>query len=139
MSTAVSASPRLLRRALAGNGLFSLSSGLVSLLWAEPLAGSPGIPSVPVLRIVGLVLMGYAGFLFWLASAPTGPTRLWRMAFLASALDGGWVIGSGVLLALPGTPWTVLGRWVIGGLAVIVAGWGLLQVIGLTRPLAVEA
>jgi hypothetical protein len=142
MSTVVSAgsaSPRLLRRALGGNGLFSLSSGSVSLLWAEPLARSLGIPSAPLLRAIGLALMGYSGFLVWLASGPTGPTWLRRMAFLASALDGGWVLGSGVLLALPATPWTTPGRWVIAVLAVIVAGWGLLQLIGLTRPQATEA
>jgi hypothetical protein len=147
MSTAVSAGSapsRLLRRALGGNGLFSLSSGLVCLLWAEPLTRPLGIPSVPLLRVIGLVLIGYSGFLLWLASrptGPTGPTPLRRMALLASALDAGWVIGSGVLLVLPAMPWTTLGRWVIGGLAVIVAGWGLIQLsqlIGLTRPQAVE-
>src|SRR5215813_9012933 len=115
--SAVSASSRLLRRALGGNGLFSLSSGLIALLLAEPLARSLGIPSVPALRVIGLVLMCYSGFLLWLTSGPMGPILVRRMAYLASALDGGWVIGSGVLLALPAMPWTTPGRWVIGGVA----------------------
>ena len=130
MSTSVLSSPLLLRRVLGGNGLFSLSNGLISLVWANPLALTLGVPSSFVLRAIGLVLMGYAGFLFWLAFRPTPQ---WRMALLASLLDGGWVVGSGVLLLLPGMPLTEVGRWMIGGLALLVAGWGLLQVIGLTR------
>jgi len=35
--------------------------------------------------------------------------------------------------ALSGIPLTAVGRWMIGGLALLVAAWGLLQVIGLTR------
>ncbi len=136
MSTSVLSSPLLLRRALGGNGLFSLSSGLISLVWANPLALMLGVPSSFVLRAIGLVLMGYAGFLFWLAFRPTPQ---WRMALLASLLDGGWVVGSGVLLLLPGMPLTEVGRWMIGGLALLVAGWGLLQVIGLTRLQTMEA
>ena len=130
MSTSVLSSPFFLRRALGGNGIFSLSSGMISLVWANPLALILGVPSSFVLRAIGLVLMGYAGFLFWLAFRPT---LQWRMVLLASLLDGGWVVGSGMLLLLPGMPLTEVGRWMIGGLALLVAGWGLLQVIGLTR------
>ena len=136
MSTSVSSSPLLLRRALGGNGLFSLSSGLISLVWADPLALLLGVPSSLVLRAIGLVLMGYAGFLFWLAFRPTLARR---MVLLASILDGGWVVGSGVLLLLAPMPLTEVGRWMIGVLALLVAGWGLLQVIGLTRLQPLEA
>jgi len=130
MSTSIASFPLLLRRALGGNGIFSLSSGLVSFVWADPLALALGLPSPLLLRAIGLVLMGYAGFLLWLAFRPT-PLR--RMALLASLLDGGWVAGSVVVLLLPGMPLTAVGRWMIGGLALLVAAWGLLQVIGLTR------
>lgn len=136
MSTSVLSSLLLLRHALGGNGLFSLSSGLVSLVWANPLALTLGVPSSLVLRAIGLVFMGYAGFLFWLTFRPT-PLR--RMARLSSLLDGGWVVGSGVLLLLPGMPLTAVGRWMIGGLARLFAGWGLLQMIGLTRLQTMEA
>jgi len=112
------------------NGIFSLSSGLVSLVWADPLAGLLGVPASLVLRVLGLGLLGYAGFLFWLAVQPT-PSR--RLALLVSFLDGGWVVGSGVLVLLASMPLTGAGRWTIGGIALIVAMFGVLQVVGLAR------
>jgi hypothetical protein len=136
MSLSLASSSLLLRRALGGNGLFSLSSGLVSLAWADPLALTLGVPAPVVLRVLGLVLLGYAGFLFWLTSHPR-PSR--RLAWLASLLDGGWVVGSGVLLLLPGMPLTGIGRWTIGGVALFVASSGVLQVMGLTRVQTREA
>jgi hypothetical protein len=135
MSTLVVASSLWLRRALAGNGLFSLGSGLLLLVWADPLALALDLPSTFLLRAIGLGLLGYAGFLFSLASRPAPR----RMAVLASLLDGGWVVGSAVVLLLHGMPLTSLGRWMIGGLAVFVAAWGLLQVIGRSRQQTMEA
>ncbi len=89
-----------------------------------------GVPAPLVLQVLGLGLLGYAGFLFWLALQPT-PSR--RLTLLVSFLDSGWVVGSGVLVLLPGMPLTGAGRWTIGGVALFVAIFGLLQVIGLTR------
>jgi hypothetical protein len=76
MSVSLVSSFLFLRRALLGNGIFSLSSGLLSLVWANPLAEMFGVPVSLVLQVLGLGLLGYAGFLFWLTLQPTPSRRL---------------------------------------------------------------
>jgi hypothetical protein len=95
-----------------------------------------GLPSSFLVRAIGLAFLGYAGFLFSLAVRPA-PLR--RMAVPASLLDARRAVGSVVGLLLPGLPQTSVGRRVIGALAALVAGWGLLQVMALARLQMMEA
>jgi hypothetical protein len=118
----------ILGRALLGNSFFSLTCGLSFIAGATALSTAFGIPFPLVLRLVGFALVGYALALFLLATR-TAIAKV--LALAASILDFGWVLGSLLLLLLPAMPFTVLGREVIGVLALLVAFFGITQLIGL--------
>ena len=120
-----------LRRALQGNALFSLLTGLAFTFAAGPIAGfiGPDIPSVIVL-IVGLGLLPFGYMVYRVAgqvdSAP-------QQARTITIMDISWVIGSFLLLWLGWSLFSVAGRWFIGLQAEAVATFALLQIIGLRR------
>jgi hypothetical protein len=118
----------LLGRALLGNSVFSLVCGLSFVAGATAFGAAFGIPFPLALQLVGFALIGYAIALFLLATRAAIAKVL---ALAASILDFGWVAGSLFLLVLPDMPFTVLGREVTGVLALLVALFGITQLIGL--------
>lgn len=118
----------ILRGALVANALFSLASGLLFVLGSGTVATWLGNVPPWMVAAVGSGLVAFAVFLIWEARQVTlrAAQALW-----ITLADVGWVLGSIVLLLLPGVPLSVTGRWMVGLVAVVVLGFAILQIIGL--------
>lgn len=121
---------KLLRNALRGNAIFCALSGLVVLLAAQALAPFTGIDNPAVFVVLGIILLPYAAFLFWVSAQETINRTFGRTAVI---LDVAWVIGSIIILAGNFLPLTVAGKWTIALLADAVAIFAIVQAIGLRR------
>lgn len=119
---------KLLRRALQGNALFSVVSGLLMLAMSRTVVEFLGLPDNVSLRILGVGLLGYAGWLSWNARR-----KIIKIvdARIAVVLDMGWVVGSYALLFA--VRFSVGGKWAVALVAEIVFLIGLLQWLGLRR------
>lgn len=86
----------LLRWSLRANGLFSVTSGLVFTVFAAAVTDRIGLPDPRVVGFVGLNLLGFAAFLFWVSSRPAIhlPT-----AMAIVYMDLAWVAGTVPLVA----------------------------------------
>ena len=125
-----SASTTLLQRALQGNGIFSLLSGLTFILAANPLATFLGGVSPTILMAVGVGLLIYAADLFFVARQ--NPIKsLYVQLFIAA--DVIWVLGSALLLMTNWVAFTNAGWWAVAIVADIVAVFAILQYVGLKR------
>lgn len=125
------AQPTLLRSALRANGVFSGLSGITFFVLANALSSWTGITPQVLISGVGVGLILFSGCLFWLATQQ--PIN--RM--LAGGVVAGdllWVVGSGALLAMgQSSPLTTGGSWLVAGIATIVAGFAIVQTVGLWR------
>jgi hypothetical protein len=119
-----------LRRAIQGNGAFSLTSGLVLALGAKPIAAFMGLGATAVFVTLGIVLLIYGADLFWVASKAEIDRRL---AWTAVILDILWIAGSYLLLLAGWLPLTVAGKWTIVLLAEVVSIFAIWQYVGLRR------
>ncbi len=120
---------QLLRRALRGNAIFSTVTGLTLLVGGgalDPVLGVPGW----VLRLVGFVLLPFAVGL-WVNASKEEVHR--GEAWVAVALDLGWVAGSAALVTLGLWPLTTVGTWTVIGVADIVLVCALAQALGLVK------
>lgn len=127
---AIAGRPSLLRRAMRGNAIFSLISGLTFALFSQPLSTLLGIPWPTALLVVGVMLIIYAADLAWVTSSEQFDIR-WGM--VAVALDAVWVIGSAVILMAGLLPLTTLGWWTVAIAADIVLLFAVAQAIGIRR------
>jgi hypothetical protein len=119
---------RLLRRALEGNALFSLVSGIVILSANQTLVEFLGLPSNASLTALGIGLLGYAGWLLW--NARREKIKIVD-AWIAVILDMVWVLGSyGLLFAVK---FSSGGKWAVVLVAELVFLFGLIQWMGLRR------
>lgn len=116
----------LLRRALGANALFSASCGLLLVGVSNWTAALLGDVAPWILRLLGVGLLLYAAFLFWIARQPTPPASY---ALLATGADLGWIVGSAVLLVFPVLSTTGVG--LVAGVAGVVLVFALLQLAGL--------
>ena len=126
----------LLRQALKANAVLSLTTGLILLLAAGPLAAwmSPltetafGLSVTTLLRLTGAELVAFAALPFWVCRRPRLSIPLTRLVIVLDLL---WVAGSAaLLLGLPGVL-TTAGLWVVGLAALLVLDFVLLQSFGL--------
>lgn len=119
---------KLLRRALQGNALFSAVSGLVMLAMSRAVVEFLGLPDNVSLRVLGVGLLGYAGWLLW-----NGRRKIIKIvdARIAVVLDMVWVMGSYALLFV--VRFSAGGKWAVALVAEIVFLIGLLQWLGLRR------
>jgi ribosome-associated toxin RatA of RatAB toxin-antitoxin module len=120
----------LLRRALLSNSAFSVLTGTLSLLLAGPLAASMGGFDPRLVAGVGPGLLAFAGLTAWTATRPRLSARL---ALAISLADLGWVAGSGVLVALAGDALSPVGVGVVLGVATVVLGVAMGQLLGIAR------
>jgi hypothetical protein len=118
----------LLRRALRGNALFSILSGVVILVTNRTLAEFLGLPGDADLTAVGIGLLAYAGWLLWNARRKT--IRVVE-AWIAVILDILWVIGSYALVFA--ATLSSGGKWIVGMVAEMVLLFGVVQWLGLRR------
>ncbi len=121
---------RTLKLGLIGNALFSFFTGISLLIAAEPIAKWIGVPDYRILAAIGLILIPFAVHL-WLAShrKPIQPGEIYYL----SAMDAFWVLGSGILLLTGWVPFTMAGVWTLAVVALAVADFMMLQLIGVLR------
>lgn len=125
----IGATARQLRLILRTNAAFSLLSGVVAIVAAEPVSELLGVDVSWLVRLVGVGLVGFAGGVLLIARA--APGRLHASALLVSAADFGWVAATAVVIA---------GGWLAGGgvamlgvVALVVAAFGIEQLIARHR------
>jgi hypothetical protein len=128
MNTIVQRKDILLRNTLKGNALFSLFSGVAAIAGASPLADFLGLEEPLALAVLGALLTGHAAILWWGATQAAIPRWLARYAIEG---DVGWIIAT--LIVLIADPWGFSneGKWLLAGIADIVAVFAILQYIGL--------
>ena len=126
----------LLRRALLANAAFSLVTGAGLLIFAAGLAPviGPGVAPV-VLTIMGGLLLPFGAFTAWLGTRPAPDTVL---ALLVSLADLGWVLGSGLLLAVAAGQLSAQGVALVVVIAALVLGFALGQLGGIAAVYATD-
>ncbi|HEY6250902.1 MAG TPA: hypothetical protein VI685_13155 [Candidatus Angelobacter sp.] len=119
---------KLLRRALQGNALFSMISGVAILAMNRTLVDFLGLPGNASLAVLGIGLLAYAAWLLW-----TATRRQIKMvdAWIAVILDMAWVVGSYALLFA--VQFSSGGKWVMVAVAELVFLFGVMQWLGLRR------
>ena len=121
----------LLRRALLLDALASGATALLLVLGAEALAGPLGLPAV-LLRVVGLALVPFVGFVGWLAIRTQPPRGAVRAVI---GLNAAWVATSVLFLGSGWVDPTALGYAFVVSQALVVALFAQLQILGLRRAL----
>ena len=130
MTAIIQRKDNLLRNTLKGNALFSIISAVAAIAGAAPLADFMGLREPVALAIVGVVLAAHAAILWWGAAQAT--ISRW-LAWYAIEGDVGWIIATIILLIVD--PWffSTGGKWLLAGIADVVAVFAILQYIGLRR------
>ena len=125
-----SSSSNLLRRALLGNCIFSMLSGLFFLLAANPITSFLGLDLPMMISVTGINLLLFAAIVYKVATAsPINRT----LALIIVALDVAWVVGSIMLIFANMVPLTTAGKWAIAIVADIVTLFAIAQYIGIRR------
>ena len=120
---------KTLRTALLSNALFSTLSGLTFIIFNQSLAELIGIDVPIIYQIIGVGLLGFAGFVAWVGTRNRINTFL---AAMISIADFAWVAGTLVLILLAFgvlQPTGILMLLVIAG---IVLFFALLQLQGIS-------
>jgi len=120
----------LLKRALTGNAVFSLLSGLVVVFANRWLVNFLGLSASISLGLgaIGISLVVYA-VLLWL-STRRSPIRI-SNAWLAVVMDVLWVLGSCALVMV--VPFSAAGTWTVILVADLVLLFAILQWLGIRR------
>lgn len=119
--------PNFLRRALLLDAAISGATGAMLALGAGFADELLGLPTA-LLREAGIVLLPFAAALLWLATRSRMPrAAVWTVV----ATNGAWAAASLLLLATPWVAPTALGYAFVIAQALIVAGFGELQALGL--------
>ena len=132
--TTINASP-LLRQALLADAATSGAFGLLMLVGAGPLSGHLGLPET-LLRIAGIALVPYAGFLGWLGVRGTILKPVAWAVVLGNAL---WVADSALLLMSGWVSPTSAGYAFVIAQALVVLMYAEFQYVGLRRSHAATA
>jgi len=119
---------KLLRRALQGNALFSVISGVAILAANRTLVAFLGLPNNASLAPLGIGLLGYAAWLGW--NAQRQKIKI-EDAWIAVILDMVCVAGS--YLVIFKASFTNPGKWVVMLVAELVFAFGVTQWLGLRR------
>ncbi|MCP4440639.1 MAG: hypothetical protein GY810_16965 [Aureispira sp.] len=118
---------KFLKNALLGNALFSIVSGLLIVIESNYLQELFGI-TFPF-WLIGAGLLPFAAWILWIVRQEKIDQKQTKAVILADIM---WVGGS-IALLLMNLGITNIGNWIIGGLAIVVADFALLQSIGLRK------
>ena len=118
----------LLKKALSGNAVFSVVSGVAILLANRWLVRFLGLPEKVSLSILGVVLIVYAAVLWYEAHRATIKIA---DAWAAVIMDATWVVGSYALIFV--VPFSVGGKWAVALVAEVVLVFAMLQWFGIRR------
>jgi hypothetical protein len=119
----------LLRQALVADATTSAAFGLLMLIGAGPLSGILGLPEM-LLRIAGVALLPYAGFIGWLGVREEIRKPIAWAVVLGNAL---WVADSILLLASGWVSPTSAGYAFVIAQALVVLMYAEFQYVGLRR------
>ena len=119
----------LLRQALVADATTSAAFGLLMLIGAGPLSGILGLPEM-LLRIAGLVLLPYAGFIGWLGMREEIQKPVAWAVVLGNAL---WAADSLLLLVSGWVSPTGAGTAFVIAQALVVLMYAEFQYVGLKR------
>jgi hypothetical protein len=128
MNQSVQEPQDFLKKALTGNAVFSVVSGVTILLSNRWLVRFLGLPEKVSLAILGFSLIGYAALLWLNAHRPKIKIT---DAWVAVIMDVIWVVGSYTLILA--VPFSVGGKWVVGLVAELVLAFAVLQWLGIRR------
>jgi hypothetical protein len=128
MNQSVEERQGLLKKALTGNAVFSVVSGLAILLTNRWLVKFLGLPDQVSLAVLGVSLIVYAAILWLNARRPKIKIT---DAWIAVIMDAVWVIGSYVLILV--VPFSVGGKWVVALVAEIVLAFAIVQWLGIRK------
>lgn len=128
MNPSVAEPQGLLKKALTGNAVFSVASGVVILLANRRLVRFLGLPDKVSLAILGVSLIVYAAILLFNARRPKIELT---DAWVAVILDVIWVGGSYALILV--VPFSVGGKWLVALVAELVLALAILQLLGIRR------
>lgn len=120
----------LLRNALYGNSIFSITSGLAFLLFSKAIANFLGLSASWVILVLGAGLVLYGWQIYSAAKAEPVNTGFVQFAVYA---DLAWVLGSVILIFTNLIAFTTPGKWGIAIIADIVLVFAILQYVGLRR------
>jgi hypothetical protein len=118
----------LLKKALTGNAVFSVVSGVAILFANRWLVKFLGLPDNVSLALLGISLVVYA-MLLWL-NARKAKIKI-AGAWVAIVMDVVWVIGSYALIVV--VPFSTGGKWVVALVAELVLAFAVLQWMGVRR------
>ena len=124
-------STKTLRRALTANAIFSGLTGAECLLFSGSVSRIVGL-SQPEVFALGINLEIFSALLIFLATRRDYDKK-WLRALVTAviAMDVLWVIGSAAALLTPAAPFTTMGRWIVFGIALVVADIAYFQFRGL--------
>ena len=122
----------LLKTALLSNAAFSLVSGLLLALAPVGMGHLLDADHPGLLRVVGV---GLAMFALMVVLAGRRERIRPLEVLLISLADFGWVVGSLALVLASPDSFGPTGRWLLAGVAVVVAAFGVAQLTGLRRTL----
>jgi hypothetical protein len=128
MNQSVEERQGLLKKALTGNAVFSVVSGLAILFANRWLVKFLGLPDKVSLAILGVSLIAYAAILWLNARRPTIKIT---DAWIAVIMDAVWVMGSYVLIFV--VPFSVGGKWVVALVAELVLAIAIVQWLGIRK------
>jgi hypothetical protein len=128
MNQSVDERQGLLKKALTGNAVFSVVSGLAILFANRWLVKFLGLPDKVSLAILGVSLIVYAAILWLNARRPTIKIT---DACIAVIMDAVWVMGSYVLIFV--VPFSVGGKWVVALVAELVLAFAIVQWLGIRK------
>jgi uncharacterized membrane protein (UPF0136 family) len=118
-----------LRKALRGNGIFSLVTGVVMFAADGLVAALLGAyDHLDIIHFVGANLLVFAALLFFVASREAIPSNLVVAIIIADAL---WVLLSAIALATGMA--SGQGFWAVGLVSDVVLLFAILQGVGLRR------
>jgi hypothetical protein len=118
----------LLKKALTGNAVFSVVSGVAILFANRWLVKFLGLPDNVSLALLGISLIVYA-MLLWL-NARKAKIKI-AGAWVAIVMDVVWVIGSYALIVV--VPFSIGGKWVVALVTELVLAFAVLQWMGVRR------
>lgn len=123
-------SSRLLRIALAGNALFSLTCAAIMLSSPRAVGQWMGLEYPWVYQVVGGGLIVFGMDLLHQASRHSISSL---RALISSLADFGWVLGTAFILVFYGGYFSAVGHLTLMGIAAGVCSFGILQAIGIVR------
>ncbi|MCH8983180.1 MAG: hypothetical protein IH943_03640 [Acidobacteria bacterium] len=117
----------LLRYSLTGNGLFSILTGAIALVFSTPLGAYMGVPPL-VLSVVGVSVAVFGGTVY-VVSRRSPINR--RLAALTVMVDIVWVLGAVVLIGVFPETMTSEGAALLAVVSGVVGLFAALQSVGL--------